>query len=81
LRLLRWIDSADNQTAFAAQMGISVKRWNNFERGSPLSKEIAILFVRRFPGITLDWLLLGNPSGLTLQRLRELEQAVESKAT
>jgi hypothetical protein len=74
LRLLRRIDSADNLTTFAARIGISMERWNNFERGGPLSKEVAILLVRSFPGITLDWLLLGDPSGLTLQRLRELQQ-------
>jgi hypothetical protein len=70
--------SGENQTAFAARLDIEVRRWNNFERGSPLSKEVAFLIVKKFPDITLDWLWLGNPNGLTVKRQRELEQAARS---
>jgi hypothetical protein len=74
LRLLRTLISGDDQTAFAASLGIGIKRWNNFERGYPLSKEIAILLARSFPGLTLDWLLLGRADGMPLRLQRELEE-------
>jgi hypothetical protein len=67
---LRKCISGGSQTAFAARLGIEVQRWNNFERGSPLSKEVAILIVQTFPDVTLDWLFLGKTDGLTLKRHR-----------
>jgi hypothetical protein len=46
------------------------------EPGSyPLSKDVALTIVRKIPDITLDWLFLGNTSGLTVKRLPELEDA------
>ena len=75
LRLLRRVVSGDNQSTFAARLGIEPKRWNNFERAMPLSKEVAILIVKKFPDITLDWLYLGNPRGLTVKRQQELDEA------
>jgi hypothetical protein len=79
LSRLRQVVSGENQTAFAARMGIEVKRWNNFERGLPLSKEIAFLLIKKVPGLTLDWLWLGIESGLPIQLQRELTEA--GKAT
>lgn len=75
LKLLRKVVSGDNQTAFSARLGIEVKRWNNFERGSPLSKEVAFLIVKKFPNVTLDWLWLGRTDGLPVRFQRELEEA------
>ena len=75
LKLLRRVVSGENQTAFAARLGLEVKRWNNFERGSPLSKEAAIMIVKRFPNVTLDWLWLGRTEGLPTRFQRELEAA------
>ena len=70
------------QTAMAIALGIEVSRWNNFERGhSPLSLEVANRICARFPGVTLDWLIRGNPSGLPLElakRLGELPNATPS---
>jgi plasmid maintenance system antidote protein VapI len=73
---LRELHSGDNQTAFATLIGIDVKRWNNFERGSPLSKEIAFILVKKFPGLTTDWLWLGKEEGLPSRLQRELAEAV-----
>ena len=75
LQAVRHLVAGDNQTLFSGQIGIDVKRWNNFERGSPLSKEVAILLVRKVPGLTLDWLYLGIESGLPLALQRELAAA------
>ena len=79
LRLLRKAVSGDNQTAFAARLGIDVRRWNNFERGSPLSKEIAFLLVQKVPGISLDWIYLDRLETLPFALREELEAA--GKAT
>jgi hypothetical protein len=75
LRTLRVLKAGDSQTAFAAMMGIEVKRWNNFEHGSPLSKEVALILVRKVSGLTLDWLYLGKEDGLTTKLQRELSEA------
>ena len=75
LKVLRQVVAGENQTAFAARLGMEMKRWNNFERGYPLSKEIAFLIVQKVPGVTLDWLWLGNESGLPLKLQRELAEA------
>jgi hypothetical protein len=75
LKCLRMAVSGDNQTAFAAQLGIEANRWNNMERGSPLSKEVAFLIVRRFPDISFDWLFRGKDDHLTVKRQRELAEA------
>lgn len=79
LRLLRQVVSGESQTAFSARIGIDPKRWNNFERGMPLSKEVAILLVKKFPDVTLDWIYLGNENGLSVRRQREFAEA--GKAT
>jgi hypothetical protein len=76
---LRLAVSGESQTRFAAQIGLEVKRWNNFERGSPLSKEAAIQLVQRIPGLTLDWLFLGKEDGLPVKLQRELAEV--GKAT
>lgn len=75
LKLLRHVVSGGSQTAFAARLGVETKRWNNFERGTPLSKEVAFLIVKKFPDVTLDWLWLGNEGGLPVRLQRELAEA------
>jgi hypothetical protein len=75
LRALRFYLAGDNQTAFGKRYGIEVKRWNNFEREMSLSKGIAFLLVQKIPGLTLDWLYLGNEDGLPVKLQRELAEA------
>ena len=75
LKCLRKAVSGDNQSAFAVRLGIEPNRWNNMERGSPLSKEVAFLIVKQFPDITFDWLFRGLDDHLTVKRQRELAEA------
>lgn len=70
-----------NATAFAKRLGISIKRWSNFENGHPLSNEVAILLVQRFPGLTLDWLYFGVEDGLTRAMAARLEEAEDRSCT
>jgi transcriptional regulator with XRE-family HTH domain len=61
---------------FARFLGVETTRWNNFENGKPLSREIVFLLVRTVPGLTSDWLYFGRSNGLPLElarRLGELE--------
>jgi len=75
LKCLRYLVAGGNQSAFAAQLGIDVKRWNNFERGIPLSKEVAFMIVKKWPDLSLDWLWRGLDDHLTVKRQRELAEA------
>lgn len=74
LRILR-IAEEPVQSRFCSGLGISPSRWNNFEAGTPLSKEVAFQLVRKVPGLTLDWLWLGIESGLTVELRRRLNAA------
>jgi hypothetical protein len=76
LKILRnYAQCGDSQTRFAAKYGFSVKQWNNFERGFPLSNPVAFQLVKLFPGLTLDWLHLGKADGLPGTLRAELEAA------
>ena len=81
LRLLRILVSGDSQTAFARLVGLDVKRWNNFERGLPLSKDAAFKIVRAFPNFTLDWVYRGKIEGLPVRLQREIEEAGKGKTS
>ena len=75
LKILRAYAKCDSQISFATKYGFSVKQWNNFERGFPLTNPIAFQLVRLFPGLTLDWLYLGKADGLPGTLRAELEAA------
>ena len=78
LRILRHhIAGGDHgsRARFAVQIGIEYKRWNNFERGYPMPRDMAIHLVRAIHGLTLDWIYLGRQDGMSLRLQRELEEA------
>ena len=62
------------QQKFAELLNVERGRWNNIECGAPLSKEMALRIVRKFPGVTLDWLFLGRTEGLTVEMARALSE-------
>jgi hypothetical protein len=59
LKTVRVFLSGENQAAFARELGIIPTRWNNFERGKPLTMRVAFLIVRRVPGLTVSYLTHG----------------------
>lgn len=63
------------QTAFAAKVGLDVKRWNNYLRGWPLPQDAALILIKAVPGITYDWLWHGRLDGVPLTLQAELEEA------
>lgn len=72
---LRRSVAGDNQTRFAALIGIEVKTWNASERTGNLSRKTAVLLCNKFPGLTLDWLYRGVEDGLSVARQRSLAAA------
>ena len=64
-----------SRAAFAARIGIEYKRWNNFERGFPIPRDMAIHLVQAIHGLTLDWIYLGREDGLPVKLQRELTEA------
>jgi hypothetical protein len=74
LREAMGFNGRGGQQAFANFLGVERGRWNNVECGAPLGKEMAVRIVRKFPGVTLDWLILGSPEGLTVEIARALSE-------
>ena len=72
LREAMGFNGRGSQQKFAELLGVERGTWNNVERGAPLGKEMALRIVRKFPGVTLDWLFLGRPEGLTVEMARML---------
>ena len=75
LREAMGFNGRGGQQAFANFLGVDRGRWNNVECGAPLSKDMALRIVRKFPGVTsLDWLFLGRTDGLTAEMARALSE-------
>lgn len=81
LRTLRYSVAGGDQGAqsrFAIRMKVEPKRWNNYERGYPLPRDMAVHLVRRVPGLTTDWLWLGKADGMPGRLQDELQEAGNS---
>lgn len=73
LKRLREYHGYKTQTAFAEWLGISLSRWNNFEKaGLSVSKEIEDLLVAVTPGLSVDWLRAGDRRFLSKELDRRL---------
>jgi len=76
LQLLREIVSGENQVEFSERLGIDVKRWNNYERGYPLPREIAFL-LRRLFDVCPGWIWFGLDGNMPTH-LKEKIRAAEA---
>jgi hypothetical protein len=72
LKRLRLAYDYKTSTAFAAFLDVSVQRWNAFENGAPLSREVAFRLVQKISGLSLDWLYFGKTEALPLELARRL---------
>jgi transcriptional regulator with XRE-family HTH domain len=72
LKRLRLALGFTTSTDFAAFLGVSVQRYNAFEHGEPLSRQVAFLLVQKISGLSLDWLYFGRTEALPLQLARRL---------
>lgn len=64
-----------NQSAFAALVGVSQPAMNNYEKGLRRPDLDVAVRIHQRTGATLDWLYLGNRSGLPghlLERLPDI---------
>jgi hypothetical protein len=78
LRILREIVAGDSQQDFARKIGIELKRWNNYERGYPVPREVAFIIRERLPGMCVTWLWWGDTGNVTkhwLDKIEALENA------
>ena len=76
MQAVRYWRTQDNQVAFARLINVEPKRWNNVERGAPVSKDMAFLLVRKFAGLTTDWIFFGKEDGLPMRIQAELADAL-----
>lgn len=59
--------STFHQAQFARHVGVSITQINNLVKGvSRPSVDAAIAIIRAMPGTTLDYIYLGNKSGLSM---------------
>lgn len=63
---------AENMSAFALRLGITISRWSNIENGHPLSRDLAILLCQKIQGLSLDWIYFGKTAGLTVEMAEKL---------
>jgi transcriptional regulator with XRE-family HTH domain len=57
------IISGGNANEFARRLGIEPKRWANYERGMPFSREVAFLLWGKL-GVSPDWVWFGVEGNL-----------------
>ena len=59
------------QTSFAKELGVSRSRINNVLIDKPLSRQFAEKIIRRYPGVSSDFLFLGESGGHLDRRLEQ----------
>ncbi len=77
---LRYLREAHGltQTAIGRQVGASMNRWNNWERGVGRIPVDASAQLVRMYGVTLDWIYLGREEGMRydlIVKFRAIEAA------
>lgn len=78
LRAIRLAAGYERQEAFAAICDISPQAWNNYERGRQTPRIDQLSKIRQATGVTADFILYGDPRGLTVEmadRIRRAEAA------
>lgn len=68
-----------NQQKFCRVLRIQPNRLNNALQGYPLSWQLVRLIVRRFPGVSTDFLFLGKPGGHLAPKIEADLYAYEDK--
>jgi transcriptional regulator with XRE-family HTH domain len=62
----------ESQQRFAALLGVEQQRYNNWERGWPIDRQVLKRLCEITPGLTADYVLFGWTRGLTVQIWRKL---------
>ncbi len=79
LAKLREVMGFETQMSFAAFLGVGYERYNNVERGLPLSYRLASIIARKCPGVTTGWLLEGDASTLNAKWLKLLSGPLKAR--
>lgn len=72
--LVRIAECGESQQEFADKIGIDMKRWNNYERGFPLPRDVAFLLWEKLD-LSIEWLWFGSERSLTADWKRKLKAA------
>lgn len=72
VRRIREAMGYQTQKAFAKRYGFSPNQWNNFERGSPVSRMAAQSLAKQIPGLSVGWILENETGSLSLEMARKL---------
>ncbi len=80
LEKIRLILKKDSHAALARSLKIGTTAWNNYMRGYPLPLNSAQKIKRAIPGMTLDWIVDGDPDKLPLDLAGELGEAPKPNA-
>ena len=81
LRQLRQAKGYRDAISFATFLGLRRSHWGNLENGYPLTRDMALLLIRKVPGLSLDWLYLGRVEGLSIPLARQLGISVDAPAS
>lgn len=82
LRKLRALLGYERQEDFAAFLGITHKRYANYENGFPVPQQMAYLMRRKIPGLSTGWIYDGVDGDLSVSmrdRLRDAVPAVDGR--
>jgi hypothetical protein len=55
----------DRKSDFARLLGVTLARWSNIEQGYPISRDMCARLKKNIPGLTHDYILDGDTSGLS----------------
>jgi len=71
---LRWTRQAlrSTQTRLAADLGVSAPRYNQWEKGKYVPDLMTLYRYKLVHGVSIDWILAGDPSGLPARILQQL---------
>ncbi len=70
----------ESSADFARWLKMDPRRWNNFEVGYPISRDVANKLMHAIPGLSFDWIFEGNPNGLSVQMARRLGELPDTPA-
>ena len=84
MRALRLLVEGEERGAslrFADRLGVGYQHWKNLENGLGVSLAVATKLLDLAPGLTLDWIYLGEESGLSVALSQELRLLVADVET
>lgn len=79
LIVIRKYMAGDNQADFARQLGLAPSRWNNLERGFPLTLKVTFLLIKAVEGLTTSYITHGYTERMPTALKRQLISLEEAE--